>query len=53
MTESEKQILKKWVLQGGKWEPHWAYTKPELPELPKISIENWASNEIDFFIAST
>ena len=52
LSEREKQILKKWVLQGGKWEPHWAYTKPQLPEIPEINIENWASNEIDFFIAS-
>ena len=52
LSKKEKEILKKWVLQGGKWEPHWAYTKPKLPEIPEINIENWASNEIDFFIAS-
>ena len=28
LSEKEKQILKKWVSQGGKWEQHWAYTKP-------------------------
>ena len=44
LSEREKQILKNWVAQGGKWEPHWAYTKPELPDLPEINIENWASN---------
>ena len=52
LTEKEKEILKSWVAQGGKWEPHWAYTKPELPDLPEINIENWASNEIDYFIAN-
>jgi len=52
LTEKEKEILKNWVAQGGKWEPHWAYTKPELPDLPEINIENWASNEIDYFIAN-
>ena len=52
LSEREKQILKDWVAQGGKWEPHWAYTKPELPDLPDINIENWASNEIDYFIAN-
>ena len=52
LSEREKQILKDWVAQGGKWEPHWAYTKPELPDLPAINIENWASNEIDYFIAN-
>ena len=52
LSEREKQILKNWVAQGGNWEPHWAYTKPELPDLPEINIENWASNEIDYFIAN-
>ena len=47
----EKEVLKKWVDQGGNWEPHWAYTKPKLPNIPEIDLENWASNEIDYFIA--
>jgi hypothetical protein len=52
LSEKEKQILKKWVNQGGKWEPHWAYTKPELPKLPDTNFKNWATNEIDLFVAS-
>ena len=52
LSEKEKQILKKWINQGGKWEPHWAYTKPELPKLPDTNFKNWATNEIDLFVAS-
>ena len=51
LSVREKEVLKKWVDQGGNWEPHWAYTKPKLPNVPEIDIENWASNEIDYFIA--
>ena len=51
LSNKEKEVLKKWVDQGGNWEPHWAYTKPKLPNVPEIDIENWASNEIDYFIA--
>ena len=51
LSDREKEVLKKWVDQGGNWEPHWAYTKPKLPNVPEIDIENWASNEIDYFIA--
>ncbi len=51
LSAREKEILKKWVDQGGNWEPHWAYTKPKLPSIPKINSKNWASNEIDYFIA--
>jgi len=52
LSEKEKQILKKWVSQGGKWEQHWAYTKPELPKVPEIKNKDWATNEIDFFISN-
>ena len=51
LSDREKEVLKKWVDQGGNWEPHWAYTKPKLPNVPEIDKENWASNEIDYFIA--
>ena len=51
LSVREKEVLKKWVDQGGNWEPHWAYTKPKLPNVPEIDKENWASNEIDYFIA--
>jgi hypothetical protein len=51
LSNKEKEVLKKWVDQGGNWEPHWAYTKPKLPNIPEIDLENWASNEIDYFIA--
>ena len=46
----EKEILKKWVLQGGKWDKHWAYIKPELPIVPEVKNISWTTNEIDYFI---
>ena len=51
LSENEKIILKKWIEQGAKWEPHWSYTKPKLYEIPKIIFEDWPTNEIDFFIS--
>ena len=51
LSENEKIILKKWIEQGAKWEPHWSYTKPKLYEIPKTIYEDWPTNEIDFFIA--
>ena len=50
LSEREKEILKKWVLQGGKWDKHWAYIKPELPIVPKGKNISWTTNEIDYFI---
>ena len=28
LSEREKLIIEKWISQGGKWEPHWAYISP-------------------------
>ena len=50
LSDREKEILKKWVLQGGKWDKHWAYIKPELPVVPEAKNINWTTNEIDYFI---
>jgi hypothetical protein len=50
LSDREKEILKKWVLQGGKWKKHWAYIKPELPIVPEVKNINWTTNEIDYFI---
>ena len=51
LSEYEKQVLKKWILQGAKWKKHWSFNKPEKPNLPKIKNSDWTENEIDFFIA--
>ena len=51
LSENEKIILKKWIEQGAKWEPHWSYTKPKLYDIPKTIFEDWPTNEIDFFIS--
>lgn len=46
LNEYEKQILIKWIEQGAVWKDHWAFVKPEKPELPKIE----AKTTIDKFI---
>ena len=51
LSEYEKQVLKKWILQGAKWKKHWSFNKPIKPNLPKIKNSDWTENEIDFFIA--
>ncbi|MFY0654293.1 MAG: DUF1553 domain-containing protein [Cyclobacteriaceae bacterium] len=51
LTDQEKAILIKWIDQGAKYEPHWAFIKPDEPIVPN-SGEDWALNEIDNFIAA-
>ena len=51
LSEYEKNILKKWILQGAEWKKHWSFIKPEKPEIPQIQNNEWVKNEIDIFIA--
>lgn len=52
LSASEKEILKKWIEQGAKFEKHWSFTTPEKSELPKVKNSDWPKNEIDYFILS-
>ena len=46
----EIKLFKKWILQGAKYEPHWAFTAPVKSALPEVADKKWIKNEIDYFI---
>ena len=50
LSDREKAILLRWIEQGAPYEKHWAFQKPEKPELPEVKQKAWPKNEIDFFI---
>lgn len=50
LTAYEIKLFEKWIKQGAKYEPHWAFTKPVKSPLPEGKKKEWAKNEIDFFI---
>src|SRR6476646_9283278 len=49
LTEPEIALIKKWIQQGAKYEPHWAFVAPKKPAVPKVNNEKWCKNEIDYF----
>ncbi len=62
LSKEEVAILKKWIDQGAQWGEHWAYQKPEKPEVPTVGgffarlglfeddETRFAKNEIDNFV---
>ena len=50
LSEYEIKLFKKWIEQGSKYEPHWAFTAPVKSEIPEESNKDWVKNEIDYFI---
>lgn len=51
LSEEEISVLTQWIEQGAKYEKHWAFISPVKASVPEIEDEDWARNEIDYFIA--
>lgn len=51
LSTYEIEILKRWVQQGAKYKPHWAFIPPQTPALPEPD-SNWGTNPIDLFTLS-
>lgn len=49
LTEREVQLIEKWIRQGAKYEPHWAFVPPRKTNVPEVN-DTWPQNEIDHFI---
>lgn len=50
LTTEEKATLLKWIDQGAKYKPHWAFVAPVKPELPDVKQKGWIKNDIDRFV---
>ncbi|NNJ26284.1 PSD1 and planctomycete cytochrome C domain-containing protein [Alienimonas chondri] len=47
ITPAEADLIRRWIAQGAEYEPHWAFTPPQRPDVPRI---DGASHPIDAFI---
>ena len=50
LTETQKELLKRWIAAGAPWGKHWALVPPQRPPLPRIDRADWPINAIDHFI---
>jgi hypothetical protein len=49
LTDDEKNLIKKWIEKGAKYEPHWAFVPIKKPDVPVNIKKNWSYSEIDRF----
>ena len=49
LSTKEKELIRRWIIQGADWKEHWAFTQIIKPNLPKPRNSNWPKNEIDNF----
>lgn len=50
LTPFEIKLIEKWIKQGAKYKPHWAFIPPEKQEIPQPENGKWIKNEIDNFV---
>ncbi len=50
LTPRQIDLIKRWILQGAKWEGFWAYTPPVRPPSPQVKHSKWPLNPVDDFI---
>jgi hypothetical protein len=50
LTEHEKDLLKRWIADGAEYQLHWAFARPQRPEVPAVKNRAWGKNAIDAFV---
>ena len=51
LTDDEKGILRRWIGEGAKYEPHWAFQPlPESVPVPSVKHHAWPREALDRFI---
>ncbi len=43
-------LLERWIASGAEYAPHWSYTTPKRPALPKVTQKDWPRGEVDHFL---
>jgi Protein of unknown function (DUF1553)/Protein of unknown function (DUF1549)/Concanavalin A-like lectin/glucanases superfamily/Planctomycete cytochrome C len=50
LKPEQKKLLKQWIADGAKYEPHWAFIPPQKAALPAVKNTKWVNNPVDNFI---
>ncbi|HEX6961736.1 MAG TPA: DUF1549 domain-containing protein, partial [Lacipirellula sp.] len=50
LSAEQREILRRWIAEGAKYEKHWSFIPPVKAVLPEVSQPAWVRNEIDRFV---
>ena len=50
LSNDEKELLRRWIQQGGEYKPHWAFLPVQKPALPSVLERRQVRNPIDTFV---
>lgn len=52
LTDSQKQLLKRWIADGARYTKHWSFVAPVRPAVPSVPATARIQNPIDAFVAA-
>ena len=50
LSESQINLLTRWIKQGAAWSEHWSFVPPVRPTLPAVDDTTWSHNGLDYFV---
>jgi len=50
LPDPEIDTLRRWIAEGGQYQPHWSLLPPRKAALPPVNEAAWPRNEIDRFV---
>jgi hypothetical protein len=50
LTDQQIHLLRRWIEQGAKWQPHWSFLPPKRRPPPHGPNTAWVRNAIDAFV---
>ncbi len=53
LSPDEKDLVRRWIVAGAAYEPHWSLVPPRRPALPEVRRADWCRNDVDRFILAT
>src|SRR5687768_5967427 len=45
LSAQQKELLTRWIVEGAKWQSHWAFETPKRPTPPEVKNKKWVGNE--------
>lgn len=50
LSSDEKELLRRWIDEGAKYESHWSFVVPNRPDVPAVNKIDWVRTPVDAFV---
>ncbi len=50
LNDQEKELIKRWILQGAQYQAFWAFVAPQPQVAPRGAMSEWGAERIDRFV---